>query len=35
MRTKPYLRDGDFFLYGVNSVDQFEELLKNPDALLV
>lgn len=34
-QTKPYKRQGDFFLYGVNSLTQFEELLKNQEALLV
>lgn len=34
-RTKPYKRQGDFFLYGIDSLDQFEELLKNREALLV
>lgn len=32
---KPYLRDGDFFLYGVKSVDQFANLLLEKDTLLV
>jgi hypothetical protein len=35
LRSKPYKREGDFFLYGVDSLDQFEELLKNRDSLLV
>lgn len=35
MKTKPYERDGDFFLYGVNSVDAFFELTKRPNTLLV
>lgn len=34
-RTKPYIRQGDFFLYGLDSLSHFEELLKNRDALLV
>lgn len=34
-KKKPYLRDGDFFLYGVNSIDQFRECLKNKDTLFV
>lgn len=36
LRSKPYTRDGDFFLYGVKSVAHFEELLlKNREALFV
>lgn len=35
MRAKPYSRAGDFFLYGVKSVAQFEELLKDRNALFV
>lgn len=35
LRSKPYLREGDFFMYGVHSVDQFEHLLKDPNALFV
>ena len=35
LRSKPYKREGDFFLYGIDSVYQFEGLLKNRDALLV
>lgn len=34
-QTKPYKRQGDFFLYGVDSLAQFEELLKDRKALLV
>jgi len=34
-KKKSYLRDGDFFLYGVNSLDQFQTLLKNPQSILV
>jgi hypothetical protein len=34
-RSKPYKREGDFFLYGVDSLAQFEELLKDRDALFV
>ena len=28
VKTKPYKRDGDFFLYGVDSVEAFQKLLK-------
>lgn len=35
LRGKPYKRDGDFFLYGIKDVDQFEALLKRDDTLLV
>ncbi|MFI0434159.1 MAG: hypothetical protein ACH350_00340 [Parachlamydiaceae bacterium] len=34
-RTKPYKRQGDFFLYGVDSLSRFEELLKDRNALLI
>lgn len=30
-----YLRDGDFFLYGVDSMASFEALLRDPNSLLV
>lgn len=32
---KPYIRDDDFFLYGIKSVDEFKALLDKPDSLLV
>jgi hypothetical protein len=35
LRSKPYKRDGDFFLYGIESLSQFEELLQDRNALLV
>lgn len=35
LRSKPYTREGDFFLYGVSSLAQFEELLKDREAILV
>lgn len=34
-KSKPYKRQGDFFLYGVDSLTQFEEFLKDSNALLV
>lgn len=34
-RSKSYLREGDFFLYGVGSLAKFEELLDDPKALFV
>lgn len=34
-KKKSYKREEDFFLYGVDSVNHFEEYLKNPDAILV
>lgn len=34
-RSKPYKREGDFFLYHVDSLREFEELLKDQNALLV
>lgn len=34
-KSKPYLREGDFFMYGVNSLSQFEKLLADPTSILV
>lgn len=34
-RSKSYAREGDFFLYGVNSLFHFESLLTDPDTILV
>ncbi len=35
MQKKPYRREGDFFLYGVHSLKEFEDLLENEQALFV
>ena len=35
MRGKPYKRDGDFFLYGIATIEAFEKLLQKSDTLLV
>jgi hypothetical protein len=35
LKTKPFVRDGDFFLYGVSSVDEFKGLLSDPQNLFV
>lgn len=35
LQKKPFKREGDFFLYGVDSLKQFEELLKDQNALFV
>lgn len=35
MKKKPFQRNGDFFFYGLNNLDEFRELLKNPDNLFV
>lgn len=35
LRSKPYRREGDFFLYGIPSLSDFEQLLMQRDALLV
>ncbi len=35
LRKKSFDTDGDFFLYGVDSISDFEKLLTDPDALLV
>lgn len=34
-KTKPFKREGDFFLYGVKSMEDFEILVKNPQNILV
>lgn len=34
-KKKPYLRDGDFFLYGMESIDQFAKAMQDDDALLI
>lgn len=35
LKKKSYLRDGDFFLYGVKSLEEFQKLMENSNALLV
>jgi len=35
IKKKPFKREGDFFLYGVDSVENFRHLLENPEAILV
>jgi hypothetical protein len=35
LKKKPYLRDEDFFLYGIQSLEEFESLLQQKDTLLV
>jgi hypothetical protein len=35
MKEKPYLRDGDFFLYGVRTEDEFRAQLKQPNTHVV
>lgn len=34
-QSKSFKREGDFFLYGVDSVKQFKDKLANPDAIFV
>jgi hypothetical protein len=34
-QEKPYIRDGDFFLFGLKSVDEMMELMQRDDALLI
>lgn len=34
-KTKPYKRDGDFFLYGVDSIQEFQRLLDDQDSIFV
>lgn len=35
IKSKPYKRDGDFFLYGIDSVDDFSKLVEDKETLLV
>jgi len=35
LKSKPYTRSGDFFLYGVKSIEEFEKLLENKNAIFV
>jgi hypothetical protein len=35
LKSKPYLREGDFFLYGVDSLTQFNALITEQNSLLV
>jgi hypothetical protein len=35
LKKKSYKREGDFFLYGVDSIEAFEHLLSNPQSLFV
>ena len=34
-KKKSYLRSGDFFLYGINAMEEFEALIKDPRSLFV
>lgn len=34
-QAKPFLREGDFFLYGIKSVEEFSMLLEDKDAIFV
>lgn len=34
-KSKPYVREGDFFLYGTTSLEDFEKLLRDPATLFV
>lgn len=35
VQSKPYKREGDFFLYGISSKDEFRKLLENREAIFV
>src|SRR5262249_55163058 len=35
LKKKPFKRDGDFFLYGIDSVESFKQLLDDPKSLCV
>lgn len=34
-REKPYVREGDFFFYGVSSIEQFRQCVKEKEAVLI
>lgn len=34
-KKKPYIRDDDFFLYGIDNVEEFKKLLEEPDSILM
>lgn len=35
IKKKSYIRDGDFFLYGIQNISEFEKLLEDPNAMFV
>lgn len=35
LRKKPFLRDGDFFLYGIKSVEQFGDEMQHQNAVVI
>lgn len=35
LKGKPYKRDGDFFLYGIDSVEEFQSLLDDKESLFI
>lgn len=35
LKSKPFKRDGDFFLYGVDSVDQFQKMMEKREAIFI
>jgi len=35
LKGKAYSRDGDFFLYGVDSVEEFKERLRDPESIFI
>ena len=35
LRKEPYIRKGDFFFYGISSVEEFKTLLQKPDSLFI
>ncbi len=35
LKKRPFLRDGDFFLYGISNVEECRRLLEKPDTLFV
>lgn len=35
LKSKSFIREGDFFYYGISSLDQFKEALKNPESIFV
>lgn len=35
LKEKPFVRDGDFFLYGIQDIEEFGQRLKQPESIVV
>jgi hypothetical protein len=35
IQSKPYKRDGDLFLYGIDSISRFKEKIEDPNSILI